>query len=611
MFKRLNTILSEHLVLVISLLVTLIVYSRFIYFGHISWDDPEMVFKNSAVKDFDLKLLLSSHYVGNYIPLTMLAHAFNWLLFGANDAGHHAVNILIHLFNGVMVYLIGRRLFNNQLISNVAVILFLLHPLQIESVAWIAELKNVLSGSFYLVSLLFYLRYTSGSKRKELIFCFVFFVLGCLSKSSVVVLPLSLICLDIFINKKISWLFLWNKLPFFLVSLVFGYINIKTQTADLFINHAHEFPYYQRLGYAGFALLKYLILFLIPINLSVIYPYPPNATAAIVLGYMTLLVLCFLVVYAYKKQKFAALAIALFTLVNLILVLQFIPFGEVLYADRYMYLPVIGFACLLAMVLVRLKAKLMPSVVISLCLLAFLSFFRSNVWRSGVTLYEDILRNYPNSFVALNSVGVEYMFRNEDEKALYYFNKATTIAPRNYKGFYNRGLLYLKNRKAEAAIGSFNQTLAIYDYQKAYIGRASAYHMLGDIPKAINDANYILRTNKDNAKAHFVLGNCYNDLNKLDEAFAEYNRCIELNKDEADYYFKRGIIYGKKQDFKACLNDLKLAISLNPGFYEAYYWMGVAKVNLKESGCEDFKLAAQHNFEPAITAYQKNCGGAR
>ncbi len=608
MFKRAITFLSGHFVLVISLLVALMVYSRFIYFGHISWDDPEMVFKNTDVKDFDITLLLSRHYVGNYIPLTMLAHALNWFLFGASDAGHHVVNILIHLFNGVLVYMIGRRLFGNALISNLATIVFLLHPLQIESVAWIAELKNVLSGSFYLVSLLFYLRYISGFKRKDLVFCFVFFVLGCLSKSSVVVLPLSLICFDIFLNKKISWRFLWHKIPFLMVAFVFGFINIRTQTADLFINHAHEFPYYQRLGYAGFALVKYVILFLLPINLSVIYPYPPNPTAAMVVGYMILGVTGFLIFFTYKKQKFGALAIALFTLVNLILVLQFIPFGEVLYADRYMYLPVIGFTWFLAMVLVRVKARLMPSVIISLCLLAFLSFFRSNVWRSGVTLYEDILRNYPNSFVALNSVGVEYMFRNEDEKALYYFNKATTIAPRNYKGFYNRGLLYLKNRKPEAAIGSFNQTLAIYDYPKAYVGRASAYHMLGDIPKAINDANYILRTNKDNAKAHFVLGNCYNDLNKLDEAFAEYNRCIELNKDEADYYFKRGIIYGKKQDFRSCLNDLKLAISLNSTFYEAYYWMGVAKVNLKENGCADFRLAAQHNFQPAITALQKHCG---
>ena len=199
------------------------------------------------------------------------------------------------------------------------------------------------------------------------------------------------------------------------------------------------------------------------------------------------------------------------------------------------------------------------------------------------------------------------MFLNNDNKALEYLNKAVAVAPLNYKGFYNRGLLYLKNNKPEEAIKSFNQVLELYDYSKAYVGRATAYYMLQDFPKAINDANYVLKTEQNNTRAHFVLGNCYNDLNRLQDAMSEYNKCIELDKDEADFYFKRGIVNGKKQNFNACIKDIDICLKLKSDYYEAYYWRGVAKVNLKQNACDDFKIAAQKNYEPAIAAFNKFC----
>jgi tetratricopeptide (TPR) repeat protein len=604
---QINKSIKEHFVLIAAIIITLIVYFKFLFFGHISWDDPEMVFKNTMIKEFDLRGLFTSHFVGNYIPVTMLVHALGWFLFETHDGGHHALNIVLHVFNGILVYQLGKRLFKNELISNIGAIIFLLHPLQIESVGWISELKNVLSGTFYLAGMLSYLSYLEDKSKKNYFLCFIFFVLGCLSKSSVVILPLSLICLDMLVRQKISFRFLLNKIPFFVLSAVFGFINIKMQAADLFINHAHEFPYYQRFGLAGFALLKYLLLFLFPLHLSVIYPYPDIKMQAIVVGFAVLLLITGLIILFVRQKKINTVALILFILFNLILVLQVFPFGEVLYADRYLYIPLIGFGWILGMLVSQIKLN---TVFVSFTLLLFFSVFtfaRVNVWKSAIVLYEDIIKKYPAQFIALNSAGVESMFLNEDSKALEYFNKAVAIAPRNYKGFYNRGLLYLKNKKPELAIKSFNQTLELYDYTKAYTGRASAYYMLGDIPKALNDARFALQSDKNNAKAHFVAANCYNDMNRLDDAMTEYNKSIELNKNEADFYFKRAIAFGKKQDFKSCLNDLLVCLQLNPAYYEAYYWKGVAKVNLKQNPCEDFKISAQHSFEPAITAFNKYC----
>ncbi len=599
--------IRRHSAISAVILVTLLVYLRFVAFGHISWDDPEMVFKNKLVQSFSVKGFFTHHFVGNYIPVTMLLHALAWKLFGSFDGGHHLLLIIIHLVNGLLVYACGKKLFKRETPAVTGSLIFLLHPLQMESVGWISELKNVLSALFYLAGILSYIRYTERSKKSDYALVCLFFVLGCLSKSSVVVLPISLLCIDLLVHQRFSVKFLVNKLPLLPLSILFGIINLKTQAADLFINYAHAFPYHERVGYAGYALTRYLLQFLLPVNLSVIYPYPQHTTVAFVTGYGMILALIVLLVFLIRKKNHTFAALILFTLANLALVLQFVPFGEVLYADRYMYVPIIGFGWMCGLFIGRLKISTTPVITALVCLLGLASFLRAGVWRSAISLYEDILRNYPNSFVALNSVGVEYMFGNNDEKALYYLNKSVQVAPYNYKGFYNRGLLYLKNQKPELAIQNFNKALDIYDYPKAYVGRASAYQLLGDIPKAINDANHVLAADKNNAKAHFILGNCYNDLNRLEEALKEYNQSIALDGDEAEFYFKRGIVRGKMQDFKACISDITVCLALNPKVYEAYYWRGVAKVNLKQNACSDFETAARQNYQPAVEAYNRYC----
>lgn len=607
MIQRIKAIFNEHFVLAIALLVTAVVYFRFLYFSHISWDDPEMVFRNRAVKDFNLPALFTQHYVGNYIPVTMLVHAIGWLLFENNDGGHHLLNILLHLFNGILVYRILQQLFKNKAWASVCAVIFLLHPLQLESVGWISELKNTLSACFYLAAILVYLRFTENKQQKYYLLTLLYFVLGCLSKSSVVVLPLTLICLDIFTEKNFSFRYFTNKIPLFVLAIIFGVINLKTQAADLFINYSHAFPYHERLGYAGFAIVKYLQSFVFPYQLSVLYPYPPNKTAAMIIGFVTIAAIAFVLVVCIKRKNWALFALISLCVVNLILVLQFVPFGEVLYADRYMYIPVLFFSLLLLFVLE--KAKLNGKFIAwgVMAVFAVVTFLRLDVWKSSANLYSDILKKFPDSFVALNSLGAELMFQNEDKKALEYLNKAVAVAPKNYKGYYNRGLLLLKNNQPEKAINSFNETLAIYDYPKAYVGRASAYYMLKDIPKAMKDAEHVLNADANNPKARFVLANCYNDLNRLDEAISEYNKCITLSDEDPDFYFKRAIAYGKKQDFRQCVNDLSICLVYNPGYFEAYYWRGVAKINLRQNPCEDLNIAARNNIPQAMEALKKYC----
>lgn len=607
MFYKQLSFIKQHRVIILLILISFLVYAKLIFYGSISWDDPEMVFKNKAVKSFDLITLFTNHYVGNYIPITMFSHSVAWLLFDNWSGGHHLLNILLHLVNGILVYRISERLFKSNLMSSIGAAIFLLHPLQIESVAWISELKNVLSSTFYFSSTLAYLQYSEQPKRSFQLKYLLFFLLGCLSKSSVVILPLVLIAIDIFKSNSFSWKIIISKTPLLLISILFGIINIKTQSADLFINHSHEFPIWQRIALAGFALLNYVLLFLLPLNLSVIYPYPPINSATFVIGFAFLLGLFTVSFLSWRQKKFKLLFLIFFLFINLLLVLQFIPFGEVLYADRYAYIPIIAFAWFTGILLLKLQIKHIFILPVLSIPLALLSYQRITKWKNAITLYESILKIYPKQYIALNSAGVECMLLNEDKKALYYLNEAIKEAPNNYKSYYNKGLLLLKNNKPKQAIESFNQALQLYQYPKAIAARASAYYMLGDNSKAMLDASKVILNDVNNATAHFVLGNCYNDLNKLIEAEDEYNTCIKLKADDADYYFKRAIVFGKKQKFEQSLSDLTVCIELNPNYHEAYYWRGVAKLNLKLNPCSDFNVAARRYYEPAVKALANYC----
>ncbi|MGZ6501279.1 MAG: tetratricopeptide repeat protein, partial [Bacteroidia bacterium] len=445
MIGQLKNTFNQHLLVVISVIACLLIYTKFLFFGHISWDDPEMVFQNKAVHEMDLENLFSHHYVGNYIPVTMLLHSIAWLFFENNDTGHHLLNILLHVTNGILLYKAGRLIFKNNFISSIGTAIFLLHPLQIESVGWISELKNIVSTTFYLSAVLAYIKFNETKNIKTYLLAFLFFILGCLSKPSVVILPLVLIAFDLYLNRKLSIKNILNKIPFIALSIVFGIINIKSQTADQFINYSHAFPYLQRGGMAGFALLKYLILFIFPVELSVIYPYPEIKISVLAAGFIFIALIISICVYLFKKKKFEILYLLLFIVLNLVLVLQFVPFGEVLYADRYMYVPIIGFAWLTGLFLSKINTQKNIIGIGLLAIFSTLSFSRSSDWKSALNLYEDIIKKYPMQFVALNSAGVETMRLNEDERSLEYFNRAVKAAPRNYKSYYNRGLLYLKN----------------------------------------------------------------------------------------------------------------------------------------------------------------------
>lgn len=592
--------------LVLSILIVA-AYFKLFSANFISWDDGDVVLNNKHVHDFDIKAFFTNYYVGNYAPISMIGFAIDWFVFHGNAAGHHAMSLMFHLLNSVLVYKFAELVLKDNLKALICTLIFCFHPLQVETVAWVSAKNNLVYSVFFLLGLIYYSKFIIDGVKKYYFYALLFFILSVLSKPSAICFPLVLPLLDYLLKQKTDLKSLVvNKIPFIIVAVILGVATIYTRTEDKFINQNHAYAIHERIGYAGYALVQYIYKFFIPMDLSVIYPYPQNKALSIGIGYVMLVLLIFALYKLYKSSSKIIFFGISFFIINLLLVLQFIPFGEVLTADRYMYLPIIGI-CMALLSVIPLKEKQLKITGIALVLVfGSLTFIRASVWKNSISLYSDIIKKYPHSFVALNSLGAEYMLNKNYDMSLRYLNAAINENTEYYKGYYNRGLLYAQTDRIKNAIRDFDKAIALKQYLKAYVARANAYYLLKDFSKAINDAESALKQDPNNSKANYVLANCYDDLNQLDKSLIYYNKVIASSAENPLYFMRRAIVYGKMQQYQKCLQDLDSCTNIDSNYAEAYYWKGVVKVNMKQNPCADLKRAVDLGFNAAqqpLSAY--------
>ncbi len=593
--------------LILSILIV-VVYIKLFSAHFISWDDGDVLLNNKDVHDFNVNAFFTNYYVGNYAPITMIGFAIDWLIFNGNAAGHHAMSLLFHIINGVLVYYLTSLILKDKLKALLCAIIFCFHPLQVETVAWVSAKNNIVYSVFFLLGLIQYSKFILEGNKKQYAYALLFFVLSVLSKPSAICFPLVLILLDYLLKTKSNFKsIIINKIPFIIVAAILGLATIYTRTEDKFINQNHAYAIHERIGYAGYAILQYIYKFFIPMDLSVIYPYPQNKTVSIIIGYV---MIALLIVGIYKLYKSSSKIIffgLLFFMINLLLVLQFIPFGEVLTADRYMYLPIIGISIALLSIIPLKESQLKIVGILLILVFGSLTFMRASVWKNSISLYSDIIKKYPHSFVALNSLGAEYMLNKNYDMSLRYLNAAINENTEYYKGYYNRGLLYAQTDRMKNALRDFDKAIALKQYPKAYVARANAYYILKDFPKAISDAEAVLKADANNPKANYVLANCYDDLTQLDKALGYYNKVISVSPENPLYFMRRAILYGKMQQFQMCLQDLDACTNIDANYAEAYYWKGVVKVNMKQNPCGDLRKALDLGFTAAQQPLQTYC----
>lgn len=572
------------------LAATSLVFAPVVQNGFINRDDPDYIAGNHLIREFSgeniLRIFTTPEYMGNYHPLTLTLLAAEYRLFGTREAPYHIVSLLLHLLATLLVYLLARDLSGDAIVAFGTGLLFGVHPVHVESVAWASEQKDLLYALFYLMGLFTYLRYlSSGLRRSFYAVTLGLFVLSLLSKAMAASFPLALFLIDALRGRRPDRRMIMEKLPFLCLSLLFGLLAIHAQEVSGAIVDAVRLPFGSRLGAALIALPRYLVNLIYPAKLSAFYPYPDFSLAGTTLEIAgAVILLAGLSYLAYRTQRMQPLiwfGLALFG-VSLALVLQIIPVGGAMMADRYMYLP--SFGLLLALVGALLIAgkrfpfgrRLLLGVILAAGLgLSAATLGRVGIWRDSVTLWTDLIGQQPG-------LSFPYVYR-ANARAL--------------------------PAEADLAMRDFGTALAIDSTLGfGYSSRAYAFAVLGRHEEALADYTKALSLGHDAAQALNGRGSSWAALGRWDEAVADYTRSIELKPGFADPYYNRGNVFAARNDYPHAIADYNVALTLNPADAETQAHRGLARLLAGDrGGCDDLRAAASAGITQAAEALSTLC----
>lgn len=538
------------------LVFTALLYSRALYNGFVSLDDYIYIPQNPFIKDFSwngMKAIFTSFYSGNYHPLTMLSYLLEYSLFGLNPLPYHLLSVLLHLLNIWLVFKLVEELSDKKITALVVALLFAVHPMHVESVAWISERKDVLYSLFYLLSLLIYLRYLkSGLQTKYYIAALLIFVASLLSKPAAVTLPVLLIAIDIYKGRTIQIKLLLEKIPFLLLALLFGILAVWSQGTEGAVNDAMlSYGFINKIFLFTSALAFYLLKSIAPFGLSAMHYFPNIHNGLFPCPYYAslpfVLFIAWLLVKSVSFRKEIIFGVFFF-LITVSVMLQVFPVGASLVSERYTYIPYMGLFYIAGQWMADIRTKEARNAVAGLFSFFVIMFSvqtweRISVWKNDDALYNDIVEKNPDI----------------------------------YFGYYLRGNLKNSQGKLQEALQDYTQAIRLKNPELAelYTSRGLVYYNLGDKKSAMLD----------------------------------YNKAIELNPEMAEAYNNRGAAYFGLGNIKSALIDLNKAILLNPKLDNAYYNRGVLKAKTCDTigSCEDLKKAVQLGNQEAAQMANQYC----
>ena len=596
------------LLLLIILIVTFCSFLPSLRNGFVSWDDDAFIINNTLIKDLswgNIGKIFSSPRQELYKPVVFLFLTLEYHFFKLDPFFYHLVNLIFHLVNCLLVFWLIFLITDKAGISFITALFFGIHPLQVESVAWVFQIKNMLFGFFFLWALILYIYYRKSGLKKYYYLALVAFSLSLFSKPMGLALPLLLLAIDYLKGRRLTLGAYLDKIPFVAVSLAIVMMSFAFNT----ISVNSQWNKLGSLLLAPYQIVFYLEKTFFPLKLSCYYPditklevfIPPfNTLSPALLAFLALAVIFSL---KYTKKIFFA---SLFFLLSLLPVLVSYAY-EATYqiADHFMYLALIGVAYMFAEGFSWLyhkraaasspaKTLLILMLLTASVILSGLTWKRCQVWKDGVTLWSDALKNYPYNIVAHNNRGLAYLKKGEYEKASLDFNK-TTASDINYYGrdkttagvFYNMNLSNSYNSS-----GKYEQTIALLektikndpDYGYNYYNNlAVAYASIGKTEQAVTLLKKAIENNSvtDKSSYYYNLGIIYKGTGKYDEARVSFEKSIKSNPGFADPYYGMAKLYEANHEIENAISYYKKAITYNPGnenFYNdlaaVYYSLG-------------------------------------
>jgi hypothetical protein len=570
--------LSPLVFLGVSLTLVFLVYLPLFQNDFVNWDDSVYIRENPHLVHLNLseiRWMATTFYTGNWIPLAWFSLALDYRLGGLNAEVFHMGNLLLHGFNCALVFLLSLRILRlsnkgkeeERFLSAFWVsLLFGIHPLHVESVAWASERKDLLCGFFYLTSLWFYLGYLGEETRKKgkLILCFGSFCLALLSKSMAVTLPLVLLLLDDWPSGRLRrepQRALAEKIPFGVASILVGGVTVLFQSRVGTLSNLTELPISFRVMNAFHSLVFYLEKLGYPVNLAAFYPIVLNKTFSFeygaclfTVGFITSMTLIY-------RRKFPFLMTAWFYFcITLLPVLGILQVGSQSAADRYSYLPSLGPLLLLSVLMVNLggrwKKALGCVLVCGSVLLGVQTYRQIGLWKDSMTLWENVLKVNPkNSPYAYNNLGAALEDAGRRADALKLYNYTLLKAPQSTYPHNGVGNVLRAEGSYEESIRELRVSVSLDpQYDIPHNSLALDFEREGQFPQALQEAHEALRINPSYAEAYNSLGKIWADLGDIRQSQKAFRRAIYLDPQNPKY----------PRDFRESCLKLKFPKAMRP-----------------------------------------------
>ncbi|MCB0429051.1 MAG: tetratricopeptide repeat protein [Flavobacteriales bacterium] len=641
-------------------LITALVLWPCLYNGWVTWDDPAYILDNMLVHSISWQqvsdIFTTPQVNGSYNPLVLLSWAIDWRTGNGSPFPFHITNLLLHLLNTALVFVLAGYFLKSYWQSACVALLFGIHPMHVETVAWISSRKDLLMTAFYLASLISYARWHSptcihhGWKRH---LSLVFFVPALLSKGVAITLPVVLLLIDYVFGRRNMIQMSVRKTAYWILAFLFIWISYAGQEKGHALDHFTDVPSYLNVFVASHNLLTYLFKCIVPIHLSAYHPFPPSFYhGALPWHYYlaSLLVLALMYLgYRWIRQKHMAGFGLAFFMLTIAPTLQLIPFGITMQAERFTYLPYFG---LFVAGMAQLKPerfihnplrKQLTWGLIGVCFLclAWISNRRATVWKNGKTLWTAVIQNDPDHFFGYGSLALYYDRTGRRDMALNYYNKSIELDSTFVESRNNRGMAYKAMGRYGDAMNDYNTCIRIDStFPNAYTNRALLWIASHDYDKALADLNHALKLEKDPITL-FNRGHLYHlnnqpqqalsdlneaidmapaqgsfyqeraltrlDMNEPDVALLDFSKALELNPSLPISAYRRGCILMDRHQLKEALADFNKTIQLNPHHTEAYVNRGLIYLNtgkLRKS-LSDLNMAVESDSTYALGYYNR------
>ncbi|MCG6553476.1 MAG: tetratricopeptide repeat protein [Candidatus Magnetominusculus sp. LBB02] len=548
---------GDDAIIVALTLLTLFVYADVLKFDFVAYDDGIYVTDNARIKNGlswnNIVWAFTSFYDSNWFPITLISHMADVELFGLRAGLHHMNNVFIHTANSILLFLLFRRLTGSRWMSAFVAATFAIHPVHVESVAWVSERKDVLSAFFWLAALLSYVRYVRRSSAGNYLILAALFILALMSKPMPVTLPFALLLLDYWPLGRISGIstgpqiyemrslkaLIMEKVPLFIISLISSAVTLAAQSSGGAVVSLQKLPFIFRLENAALSYSKYLFNTIFPYNLTILYPMPTEIPALHAWAAASIIILISVAAFQ-KARKFPYLLTGWFWFIGtLVPTIGLVAVGQQAMADRYNYMPSVGLFVIAAAALMALLTKRAHRTLAILLIVALLSICtrkQLQYWQTSKTLFQRAIDVTERNKTAYYDLGMVYAAMRNYPEAVQCYESALRIRPDDCDTLHNLGLALMDSGHSDEAAARFKKAIEI---------------------------------NPRYAKSYVAYGNILISQNRLAEAMVQFNKAMEINPLMPSAINGAGVVMALTDDPEGAVKMFDRALSLKPDYAEA------------------------------------------